>query len=342
MKKIIYLVSSLVAILLLAGCNSDNQSQKADSSSSNGETTYPLTIENYTRAEGGTKWTKKDQTFESAPKSVVANVRPMAELLLHLGLQDSISGVGGVFGEADESVADEFAKLKNLGDSYISQEVTLSANPDLVFGRSGLFDNEDWGTGTVDSLNDMGINTYVMETSINGGTFDSIYNDLDNLGKIFNVQDKAASFSAEIKARQDKLEDSLSGIEDKKTFAYIHSNDPENISVYSLKNESFTLSLFKMLKMEHVFNDVDETELNVEALIEADPDVLIIPTWDETDGAQKMVDGLLSSSKVSGLKAVKNKAIYIVDYNYLFGYSYQSLDGVEQLAKEIYPDLVKD
>lgn len=138
------------------------------------------------------------------------------------------------------------------------------------------------------------------------------------------------------------MESSLSGIEDEKTFAYIHSNDPENISVYSLKDESFTLSLFKMLKMEHVFNDVDETELNVEALIEADPDVLIVPTWDETDGAQKMVEGLLSSSKVSSLKAVKNKAIYIVDYNYLFGYSYQSLDGVEQLAKEIYPDLVKD
>ncbi|MBS7576745.1 MULTISPECIES: ABC transporter substrate-binding protein [unclassified Enterococcus] len=342
MKKVLYLVASLIAILFLASCSSNNQTEDKGGDSTDGKTTYPLTIENYTRAESGSKWTKKDQTFDSAPKSVVANVRPMAELLLHLGLQDSISGVGGVFGEADESVADQFSKLKNLGDSYISQEVTLSANPDLVFGRSGLFDNAEWGTGTVDSLNEMGINTYVMATSVNGGTFDSIYDDLDNLGKIFNVQEKASSFASEIKARQDKLEDSLSGIKTQKTFAYIHSNDPENISVYSLKDESFTLSLFKMLKMKHVFNDVDETELNVEALIEADPDILIIPTWDETDGAQKMVEGLLSSSKVSSLKAVKNKAIYIMDYNYLFGYSYQSLDGVEQLAKAIYPDLVEE
>ena len=35
------------------------------------------------------------------------------------------------------------------------------------------------------------------------------------------------------------------------------------------------------------------------------------------------------------MKAIKNKQIYAVDYNYLFGYGYQSLTGLEQLVDQM-------
>ena len=93
---------------------------------------------------GDASWPETTQTFKQAPKKVVANTRPMAELLLHLGLEKSIAGVGAVFGEKDTSVEKEFDKLKDLGNNYITQETALSVNPDFVFGRGGLFEKSEW------------------------------------------------------------------------------------------------------------------------------------------------------------------------------------------------------
>lgn len=84
----------------------------------------------------------------------------------------------------------------------------------MIFGRGGLFDNQDWGVGTVDSLNEMGIPTYVQETSVTGATFDSVYQDIENLGKLFNVPEAAAAFEKELKDRQSALEEKVADKEE--------------------------------------------------------------------------------------------------------------------------------
>ncbi|MFZ2232253.1 MAG: ABC transporter, partial [Lactococcus raffinolactis] len=174
MKKMITAAVLWLSALTLAACGQKAAEKSTTSSSQSDQTTYPLRIKNYKKSVGSDSkadptWPESTQTFTHAPKKVLANTRPMAELLLHLGLEKSIAGVGAVFGEKDESVADEFDKLKSLGDNYIPQETALSVNPDMVFGRGGLFEKSEWGVGTVESLNEMNIPTYIMKTSIKGG-----------------------------------------------------------------------------------------------------------------------------------------------------------------------------
>ncbi|GAB2022465.1 ABC transporter substrate-binding protein [Pseudolactococcus yaeyamensis] len=345
MKKLGLLVTLAITILALVGCGNQKATHTVNESDQGDQTNYPLTIKNYAKGAGSKSngiadWPEITETFTQAPTRVVANTRPMAELLLHLGLEKSIAGVGAVFGEKDVSVETAFGKLKSLGESYIPQEIVLSVNPDFVFGRGDLFEKSEWGVGTVEALNEMQIPTYIMKTSITGGTFDSIYDDIDNLGKIFDVKDKAEQFKTELKTHETNLKDSLSELKKTQTFAYLHSNDPSDISGYSLTSDTFSLSLFKLLNLKQAY-DVPTGTVSIEKLIESNPDVIIVPKWDDTDNAEKMVKGLLASDKVSDMKAIKNKQIYIVNYNYLFGYSYQSLEGFEQLAKEMYPDLVK-
>ena len=50
---------------------------------------------------------------------------------------------------------------------------------------------------------------------------------------------------------------------------------------------------------------------------------------------QEVIDALLKNPKLQSMKAIKNKQIYAVDYNYLFGYGYQSLTGLEQLVDQM-------
>ncbi|WJD83636.1 ABC transporter substrate-binding protein [Priestia megaterium] len=303
---------------------------------------YPLTLPNYTKAEGGTTWKDKEQVFDKAPKRIMANTRPAAELLLHLGLGDKIVGVGADFGAPDKTVEKEYSKLNILSDKYVGKEVVLGTNPDLVFGRGGLFDNSDGRVGTVDTLNEMGINTYVLESSVTGGTYTSIYKDIKNLGKIFNVQDKAENFIKELKGRQEFISTKLSSIKEEKTFAYLHITDPKELNVEPAHDETFFNDVFKMVKLDNVFKN-ETGEVSVETLINANPDVLIIPDWNTYDGssANKMKEALYANPKLSSMKAIKNKQIYAVDFNYMFGYSYNAIDGMDILAKEMYPDLFK-
>lgn len=332
---------ALLTMFALTACGGTT-SEKGNTEVQKEESHYPVTIENFAKAEGGTTWEKKEQIFEKAPERIMANTKPAAELLLRLGLGDKIVGVGADFGAPDKEVEEEYKKLPILGESYVGKEVTLGTNPDLVFGRGGLFDNADWGVGTVDSLNEMGVKTYVLESSVTGGTYESIYKDIENIGNIFQVQDKAESFIKELKSRQEAISSKLEAIDGEKTFAYLHTNDPTEISVYAAHDETFFNDAFEMVKLDNIFKD-ETGEISVETLIDKDPDVLILPNWQsysEAD-ANKILEGLYANPKLSSMKAIKNKQAYVVDYNYMFGYGYNTIDGMEMLAKEMYPDLFK-
>lgn len=332
------LTCCLAAILLLAGCGASSATDESNKTADSSKSAYPLTIHNYTKAEGGTEWKKKDQVFEKEPQRVMVTTRTVAELLLHLGLKDRIVGVGGNFGAPDSSVEKEYDSLKKLSDTYVGKEAAVGTNPDIIVSRGGLFDNADWGVGTVDSLNTMGIGTYVLESSIPGGTYDSIYKDIDNLGKIFNVQDKAKAFSDQLKAHQKEITSRLSKIKENRTFAYLHMSDPKDVYIYPAYDETFFNNAFKMVKLTNVFQN-EKGDVSVETLVKTDPDVLIVLEWQ--GGGEKMKKALYENPKLSSMKAIKNKQVYTMDYNYLFSYSYNTLDGLDELAEEMYPDLYK-
>lgn len=113
-----------VSVITLAACGNDQASNTKATSSQSAKTVYPLKIKNYKKVvssntSGDPTWPESTQTFTHAPKKMVANTRPMAELLLHLGLEKSIAGVGATFGDKDTSVEKEFNRLKNLGDNDV-------------------------------------------------------------------------------------------------------------------------------------------------------------------------------------------------------------------------------
>lgn len=68
--------------------------------------------------------------------------------------------------------------------------------------------DSDWGVGTVDGLNDMNIRTF-LQTTNHQGTLDSLYNDIAQLGQIFDVQDNAAKFTESLKARVEAIKSSV-------------------------------------------------------------------------------------------------------------------------------------
>ncbi|MEK4043856.1 ABC transporter substrate-binding protein [Paenibacillus sp. FSL H8-0048] len=347
-KRYVPLLAVLVMAVMLAACSSNAGNEKeaaataapasassapAETAPAAAKTVYPLTMENHTNNGEGTEWKAKSQTFDKAPEKVVANTQGAAELLIKLGLTDKMVGVAALYGAGDPAVQEEFKKIPVISQDYASKELVVGAGPDLVMGRGGLFADADWGVGTVGGLNELGIKTFVQSTSLQGATLDSLYKDIEQLGQIFDVQDKATAYIAELKERAAKLKEGAAAT-GAKTFAYVSDGGNGAIAVYSGNVDTFAGDVLGLVGLTNSYADVTG-EISKEQLIATNPDVLLISVYTGGIDADQSIKAFYADPSLQSLKAIRNKAIYKIDFNQFWGYSYSIFDGAEKLASEL-------
>lgn len=340
-------------IAVLAGCSSNNnqassssppaspaatesaapsETAAAETEAPSSSTVYPLSIENYTNNGEGTEWQPKTLVFEHAPEKVVANTQGAAELMIKLGLTDRLIGVAALFGAGDPDVAGEFQTIPVVSEGYASKELVVGTSPDLVMGRADLYADADWGVGTVAGLDELGIQSFVQSTSLKGATLDSLYADIEQLGQIFDVQERASEYNEQLRQRAQDLKDQTGG--QQRSFAYVFPGDDNVTSVYSGNIDTFAGDVLGLLGLDNVFADVTG-EVSKEQLIAADPDVLLISVYTGGPNAEQLMERVYGDDSISSLKAIRNKAVYTIDFNQFWGYSYSIFDGAEKLAAEL-------
>jgi iron complex transport system substrate-binding protein len=241
-------------------------------------------------------------------------------------------GVAALYGEVDPAVAAEFKKIPVISPKYASKELVVGASPDLVMGRADLFADADWGAGTVSGLNELGIKTFLQSTSVKGATLDSLYKDIDQLGRIFNVQNKAAEYIAELKKRADTLKTKSAGVQ--KKFAYVSDGGSGDIAIYSGNIDTFAGDVLRLVGLTNSYADVTGT-ISKEQLIATNPDVLLISKYTGGIDPEVSIKAFYADSTLQNINAIKNKAIYVIDFNQFWGYSYSILDGAEKLAADM-------
>lgn len=314
----------------------DTGSAYTDSDITPTDTVYPFTVSNFTIKDG--TWQKKDQVFDSAPSRVAATTQPVAELLIRLGLTDKIAGVAALYGATPDDLTEEFSKIPVLSNDYAGKEITLGANPDFIIGRADLYADADWGVGTIDDLNDIGIHTYALNTCRQGANLEDLYKDISEIGAIFNVSGKAKEFSDSLKERVSNLTESLSSVEEPLTYAYANLTDGA-ISIYAGSTDTFQNDALNLMKLDNAFKDASG-EINQEQLLATNPDVLLVSYYNGGPDPNEIIEQMYQIDALQSLSAIQNKRIYVIDYNQFWAYGYQIFDGVENLAKEIYPDLI--
>ena len=166
-KIILPLIVATTLALALAGCaKTTNKIEESESSTTANEQTinYPLSLEVYDNE--GNKYT---ETFNEAPSHVITNNQSSLELLLKLGLQDSIIGTIALDNEIPEELEEEFSNINIITESKTepAKEVIVGMSPDLVIGRAATFIDDRYGT--IESLNSMNINVYTQLASLTNG-----------------------------------------------------------------------------------------------------------------------------------------------------------------------------
>lgn len=337
-KIILPLIVATTIALALAGCTKTTTTTKeSESTTTTNEqaVSYPISLE--VSDNEGNKYT---ETFNEAPTKVITNNQSSLELLLKLGLQDSIIGTIALDNEIPEELKDAFSNINVITESKTepAKEVIVGMSPDLVIGRAATFIEDKYGT--IESLNSMNINVYTQLASLMNGeqSLDNIFEDIKNVVKIFNVEDKANDLATELSESLKSVKDKVSTVE----------GEPLKVLVMTAYNDgSYNVFGANSTLQNEVLEVLGGTNVNekggaqsLENLMSLNPDVILYVYNNknlETDSVA--VESLYNNSLIQSVSAIENKKVFEVSYTEFMGYGYRTIECIENLAKEMYPDL---
>ncbi|MET0776421.1 MAG: ABC transporter substrate-binding protein [Pseudomonas mandelii] len=270
-------------------------------------TKYPLTINSCNR----------EVTFRQAPQHAVSHDINMTQMMLALGLKPRMAGYSGVTGW--KSVTPEMQTildgLPELAAKYPSVETLLNANVDFFFAGWD-YGMRVGGDLTPQTLQPLGINVYELTESCAfvmkrpPASLEDTYNDLRNLGKIFDVQDRATALIAQMQAQVAEVRKDLPA-DKPRVFLYDSGEDRAMTS----GRLGMPQALIDAAGGRNILDDVEAswTRVNWENVVERNPQVIVIVDYGEVTAEQKE-QFLLSNKALQSVDAIKNQRFIVIPY----------------------------
>lgn len=348
MKKTLYLLLALALALSLAACaaGSPSESQSAAQPSEAPQTTqpepssepsapeedhYPVTITTYDY-EGN----EIETTYEKAPEKVLCVYQGTIETMIALGLEDHVAASYGLDNPVKPEWEAGLAKMHYNEDVFApDKETVLMMEPDMIFSWGSLFGEKKLGDATEWIAN--GTNTYISTNTRRGGhdrTLENEYTDLLNIGKIFNVEDKAQTLVDEMKQEIANALEQAKG-QDAPRVAVIEFLD-DQISNYGASQ----LSGDMIAQLGAALVEPEASSIGKEDLLNLDPDVIFVVYMARTEGVEEEMRGkLVDDPAFADLSAVQNDRVYTIMLGDMYASTVRSIDGIRTFAAGLYPEL---
>ncbi|WP_434675810.1 ABC transporter substrate-binding protein [Pseudomonas sp. D3-10] len=270
-------------------------------------TRYPLTIQSCNR----------QVVFNEAPRHAVSHDINMTQMMLALGLKPRMVGYSGISGW--KSVTPEMAKilegLPELAAKYPSVETLLDANVDFFFAGWD-YGMRVGGDLTPQTLQPLGINVYELTESCAfvmkrpPASLEDTYNDLRNLGKIFDVQDRSDALIETMQAQVAEVRKHLP-TQRPRVFLYDSGEDRAMTS----GRLGMPQALIDAAGGRNILDDVETswTRVNWENVVERNPQVIVIVDYGEVSAEQKQ-QFLLANPALQSVDAIKHRRFIVIPY----------------------------
>ena len=286
---------------------------------------YPVTITTY-NADGD----KIDLTFDKAPEKVLCVYQSAIENMLALGLGDRVIANAMLDVPVKDEWKDQFDKVEYF-EKAPSKEAVLDMAPDMIISWSSYF--RDKTLGDVKFWHDRGVKTYINLNSgiMQPNKLEYEYEDIRNIGKIFNKNAEAEAIIAEMDkkiADGKKLSESREPV--KAVILEIEGdNQFRNYGEDSIGGNIATLS-----GADLVFEK--SGKFGLEDLIEKNPEVIFTVYF----GDEKLKDGekekILNNPQLQSLDAVKNGRVYPIMLSEVYSSGVRTADGIDTIVNGLY------
>ncbi|CAM3358373.1 iron ABC transporter substrate-binding protein [Pseudomonas floridensis] len=271
-------------------------------------TAYPVTVQSCDRSV----------TFNAAPQRAVSNDVNLTKMMVALGLQSRMAGYSGITGwnKPDPALLRDLGKLPELASKYPSVETLLNANADFYFAGWN-YGMRVGGDVTPQSLATLGIQTYELTESCAQimpraeAKLDDVYNDLLNLGRIFDVQDRAQAVVADMQRRVDAVRERTTGDASPRVFLYDSGEDrPMTAGRLAIPQ-----ALISAAGGRNVMGDVAAswTHVNWESVVQSNPEIIVIVDYGEVSATQKQ-HFLENNPALQSIDAIRNKRYVVLPY----------------------------
>lgn len=257
-------------------------------------------------------------TFDAPPERAISNDVNLTEMMLVLGLADRMVGYTGISGwkTLDEEMRAGVEELPELSEKYPSKEVLVGADADFFFAGWN-YGMKVGGEVTPETLDPFGIQVYELTESCthitqkDKASIEDMYDDLLNLGRIFDVEDKATAlvegYRAELAAFTDNLETDAA----LRVFVYDSGEDaPFTAGLYAMPT-----ALIEAAGGVNVMDDFNKSWGSVtwEEVVERNPEVIVIVNYGNVTAEQKR-EFMMSNPAFAELDAVKNDRFVTLEY----------------------------
>jgi iron complex transport system substrate-binding protein len=269
---------------------------------------YPVTVQSCDRSV----------TFTAAPQRAVSNDVNLTKMMVALGLQSHMVGYSGITGwnKPDQGLLHDLGNLPELASKYPSLETLLNANADFYFAGWN-YGMRVGGDVTPQSLAPLGIQAYELTESCAQimpraeATLPDVYNDLLNLGRIFDVQTRAETLVAQMRRSVSDVQANVAGKTSPRVFLYDSGEDrPMTAGRLAIPQ-----ALISAAGGRNIMGDVAAswTHVNWESVVQGNPEVIVIVDYGEVSAAQKQ-HFLESNPALQSVDAIRNRRYVVLPY----------------------------
>ncbi|WP_243060092.1 ABC transporter substrate-binding protein [Nocardioides sp. SR21] len=326
-------VGALLPLLALSACGSAPDTDAEEPAAGAAASAFPMTFDSC-----GT-----DVTVPAAPERVLSFYPTMTEMMVALGLEDRLVGqVNTQYGTPSEQYADAYDAVRVVAEGEPSAETVIGERPDLLLAeQEWRFDGKRLPTRA--SYAEDGLPVLVSESlcadTKTETTVPDTYEDLERLGRLFGVEERAADLVAE-------LEDVVAGVQEA-----VAGEEPASLAILSVYESTLYVQAgglyTDVVERAGGRNLITSADLpageyyaawSPEKIVRLNPDVIVFPYNDEQvrETALAYIEDRLGTTD-----AVRGGRVVGVPEP-VFGGGVRSSLGVEEVARLLHPEMFTD
>lgn len=329
-----WFAAMMAVMLIVSACGhaqpagkEGGQNQAAQQASSQEQQGQAVTIQNG----------DKQETYTEAPKRAVTLNQHVTEVMLALGLADKMVGTAYLDDQILPEFKEAYEKIPVLSKESPSKEVLMAAQPDFVYaGWKTAF--SDKGVGTVEELEQAGIKSYLhLSSNKPGPTIDDVFEDIQNIGRIFRVDNRANELITKMKQEMDQITSRIGNV-DKPLRVFVYDSGEDQ--PFTAANNYMT-TLIKMAGGKNIFDDIQKgwTAVSWEEVVNRKPEVIVIVDYGEITVDQKR-KLLLTKHELVDLPAIQNQRLIVLPLS-AAAEGVRAPIALKSLAEGLYPEKFK-
>ncbi|MCM3721656.1 ABC transporter substrate-binding protein [Solibacillus isronensis] len=322
-RKNLWAPFALASALILGACSDEEQSIKQATADSD-ETVQAVTIEN----EG------MSITYEEAPKKAISINQHVTEVMLALGLEDSMVGTAYLDDQIYPPLQEAYDQVPVLAEQYPSKEQVISTEADFIYGGWASAFNEK-NLMSREEMEQLGIGSYLQSSSVKvAPELEDIYTDIRNIAKIFRVEERGETLIEEMNADIGKIKEKVPTVDKPIDVLVFDSGDKDVFTA----TQNFMNTLVKMAGANNIFGDIEKNWATVskEDAVERNPEAIIVIDYGSTTAEEK-INFLKNDPALSQTPAVQNECFVVLPLS-AASEGVRVAEALEIIVKGLYPD----